>query len=92
MQSIKQFLNEEGKVKQLPVRHAARIAVLSYLYEQIEDRDYTEREISVLLSSLHTFNDYFLVRRELVDEGFLLRVPDGSRYWKNLDAPGSEEN
>ncbi|MEL7604352.1 MAG: DUF2087 domain-containing protein [Bacillota bacterium] len=92
MQSIKQFLDEEGKVRQLPVRRGARVAVLRYLYEQIEDRDYTEREISALLSSLHTFNDYFLVRRELVDEGFLLRVPDGSRYWKNPDALGSEEN
>ena len=90
MQSIKQFLDEEGKVKQWPVKRAALIPVLRYLYEQIEDRDYTEREISALLSSLHTFNDYFLVRRELVDEGFLRRVPDGSRYWKNPDALGNE--
>lgn len=91
MQNIKQFLDEEGKVKQLPVKQAARIAVLRYLYEQIEDRDYKEKEISALLNTLHTFNDYFLVRRELVDEGFLLRVPDGSRYWKNPEAPGGEE-
>jgi len=91
MQNIKQFLDEEGKVKQLPVKRAARLGVLRYLYEQIEDREYTEREISALLGSLHTFNDYFLVRRELVDEGFLLRVPDGSRYWKNPGAPGNQE-
>lgn len=87
MKDIKMFLNEEGKVKQLPAKRPARVAVLRYVYEKFEDRDYAEKEVNALLSEWHTFNDYFLMRRELVDEGFLMRVPNGSRYWKNPDAP-----
>ncbi len=64
-----------------------RIEVLSYLAEKFEvNRDYTEKEVNCICDEWHTFSDYFILRRELVDNGLLCREPSGSRYWKPLPA------
>lgn len=81
---IKPFLDEEGRVKMLPSKTKKRWAVLRYLAGKFEGgREYTEKEINAICDEWHTFGDYFLVRRELVEAGFLGRLPNGSRYWLN---------
>ena len=83
MHSLAAFLNEEGKIKQLPAKHKLRMEVLAYLAEKFQaDRDYTEKEVNALIDQWHTFADYFLLRRELIDHHFLCRTSDGVRYWK----------
>lgn len=79
---ISVFLDKDGKIERIPVPNRTRIPLLAYLAEKFEkDRDYTEKEINQIITVWHTFNDYFILRRLLVDYGFLDRVPDGSRYW-----------
>ena len=81
--SIDRFIDAEGKITQLPSKHAPRAAVLEYLASKFEaGRDYTEKEVNAACDEWHTFNDYFILRRELVESGLLLRERDGSRYWK----------
>ncbi len=76
------FLDENGRIKELPQKHKTRVAVLEYLSEKFEPgRDYTEQEVNAVCSQWHTFGDYFLLRRELVDNGLLCRERNGSRYW-----------
>lgn len=83
MDTITRFLDNESKIKILPVKKEARIAVLKYLATKFDfGRDYTEKDINRIIDSWHTFGDYFLLRRELVDAHFLSREMDGSRYWK----------
>lgn len=80
---IKRFLDESGKITQLSSRNKLRFTTLTYLACKFEfDRDYTEREVNAICDEWHTFGDYFLIRRELVDTGLLCREPNGSRYWK----------
>lgn len=80
---IEQFLDSAGKVKQLPTKHKTRIAVLEYLTEKFElESTYSEREVNEICDRWHTFGDYFLLRRELVDNGYLNRERDGSKYWR----------
>ena len=80
---IEQFLDSSGKITQLPQKQKARVALLEYLAEKFEpDRMYSEREVNALCTEWHTFGDYFLLRRELVDHGLLCRERDGSRYWR----------
>ena len=63
---------EEGRLKSLPARAAARRVILEYLAEQFErDRPYDEREVNGLLLRFH--DDHASVRRYLVDEGLLTR-------------------
>lgn len=80
---IKQFLDGSGKIKQLPQKLKVRHALLEYLAEKfVLGRTYSEQEVNGICDLWHTFGDYFLIRRELVDHGLLCRERDGSRYWR----------
>ena len=84
MSEIDRFLDTEGKIKQLPQKVMIKKEVLAYLALKFEfDIDYTEKEVNEIIKTWHTFNDYFLLRRELIDYRFISRTTDGSRYWKN---------
>lgn len=84
MNRIIMFLDETGKIKQLPAKAERRAQVLQYLAEQfVLGCDYTEKEVNALITQWHTFGDYFLLRRELVDCGLLCRTSNGSRYWRS---------
>lgn len=83
MDILERFIDEEGKIKQLPAKKEPRLVVLGYLAEKFEaGRDYTEKEVNAIIEGWHTFGDYFLLRRELIDSGLMRRERDGSRYWK----------
>ncbi len=90
--NIKPFLDGSGKITQLPKKQKARTALLVYLAEKFEpDAVYSEREVNEICNQWHTFGDYFLLRRELVDCGLLCRERDGSRYWRRpADLSGQE--
>ncbi len=80
---IKQFLDTSGKITQLPQKQKVRHALLKYMAEKFEpDSVYSEQQVNEICNHWHTFGDYFLIRRELVDNGFLCRERDGSRYWR----------
>ncbi|HBE85508.1 MAG TPA: hypothetical protein DDW53_08830 [Lachnoclostridium sp.] len=80
---IDKFLDNQGKITQLPQKQSIRAATLCYLAEKFEsNRNYTEKEVNSICEAWHTFGDYFILRRELIDYGLLCREPDGSRYWK----------
>lgn len=83
MDILERFIDDEGKIKQLPAKKEPRLVVLSYLAEKFEEgRDYTEKEVNAIIDGWHTFGDYFLLRRELIDWGLMRRERDGSRYWR----------
>lgn len=81
--NINRFLDNSGKIIQLPQKFTLRIAVLSYLAEKFDiGVNYTEKQVNSVCDNWHTFNDYFILRRELVDNNLLCREPDGSKYWR----------
>jgi len=89
---ITQFLDGAGKIKQLPKKQTLRFAVLGYLAEKFEPGSiYSEREVNELCNEWHTFGDYFVLRRELVDFGLLKREKDGSKYWRVTKSAFSPE-
>ena len=82
METIKHFINEDGIVKAWPSKRSKKLAVLEYLSKKFEkDRNYTEKEINIILNKWHTFNDAPLLRRELYDAKHLDREIDCSKYW-----------
>lgn len=91
-QNIDRFLNGTGQITQLPKKQLVRQAVLEYLAEKFEtERNYSEQEVNEICAQWHTFNDYFTLRRELVERGLLHRERDGSRYWKPVLTKESED-
>lgn len=94
MQSIKidQFLDSAGRVTQLPSKQKKKLAVLEYLAEKFElGNTYSERQVNEVCNRWHTFGDCFILRRELVDNGYLDRERDGSKYWRVAENTLSHE-
>lgn len=83
MNDITRFLDEKTRVKIWPAKKELKIEILRYISTKFEPgRSYTEKEANEVIQAWHTFGDYFLIRRELIDYRFLTRTKNGSRYWK----------
>jgi hypothetical protein len=92
---------QDGRLLAMPAAHSKRLVVLDHLAGLFEPgRRYPEAEVNEVLARYHP--DYALLRRYLVDDGFLDRAderdPAGSRtvkvYWRSggtveLDPPTS---
>ena len=82
--NISIFLDGDGRLRQIPVPNRTKLPVLAYLAGKFEaGRNYSEKQVNEIISRWHTFQDYFLLRRLLIDYAFLCRTPDGSKYWVN---------
>lgn len=68
------------KLIAFPAKEKKKIVVLGIIAEQFErGKTYTEPEINQELKSV--FEDHAVLRRYLVDYGFMDRTPDGKEYW-----------
>lgn len=78
---LKNFLDEDLRLKAFPARRKMKIYALLYLVQKFEpDREYSEKEVNTLLNDWHTFSDPATLRREMYDYGFLDRSRDGRVY------------
>lgn len=58
-QKIRQFLDEQGKLKQIPSKNSIRQEAFRYLSSKFEsDRKYTEKEVNQILTQWSTIGDY----------------------------------
>lgn len=80
---IRPFFDGDGRLISWPAKQARKQLVcerLGLLFEP--GRTYSEHEVNAILSGAHTFGDFFLLRRELIEQGVLRRERDGSKYWR----------
>ncbi|USB33583.1 DUF2087 domain-containing protein [Paenibacillus sp. YPG26] len=77
-----------GPLKSFSMREKQKLIILNELSKRFEpDRIYSEKEVNEILSA--AFEDYALLRRYLIEYGFMNRQPDGSEYW--LAGPAAEQ-
>jgi hypothetical protein len=77
---LRVFLDECGRLRAMPAKWSKRLVVLDYVAQLFEPGvRYSEADVSAMLRALHP--DYAMLRRYLVDEGFLERE-DGI-YWRS---------
>ena len=63
-----------------PPKEKQRLVVLREIVKRLEvERIYGEKELNEILSS--AYDDYVLIRRLLIEYGFIDRKTDGSQYW-----------
>jgi len=87
MSQLNNFMDEDMKVKIWPSKKLMKIEVLKYVASKFEaNRIYTEKEVNAVIDEWHTFNDYFMIRRGMIDYKLLGRTRTGSEYWKNEEA------
>ena len=78
---VNRFLDDNGRLKQWPSKSKDKLLVTEYLATKFAaDRSYREQEVNELLKQWHTFSDWPLLRRSLVDYGYMSRTTDGSEY------------
>nr|WP_295969816.1 DUF2087 domain-containing protein [uncultured Bacillus sp.] len=71
---------ENGRLREFPHKEKQRLVVIREIAKRIEsNRIYAEKELNLLLKNI--YDDYAMIRRYLVDYGFLDRKADGSEYW-----------
>jgi hypothetical protein len=69
---LRNFVDEDGRIRELPAREAKRERVLEYVADRFQPgREYAEKEVNDLLVEL--YDDYVTLRRYLVDAGLLTR-------------------
>jgi hypothetical protein len=84
---LRRFVHN-GRLLAMPAAHGKRLVVLDHLAGLFEPgRRYPEREVNELLGRYHP--DYAMLRRYLVDDGFLDRAdeqapgaPSVKVYWR----------
>ncbi|WP_057911522.1 DUF2087 domain-containing protein [Peribacillus muralis] len=77
----KYFRNDSmDALKTFPPKEKQRLIILQQLTNHFDnDRKYEEKEINTILAAV--YDDHVLLRRYLIEYGFLDRKPDGSQYW-----------
>lgn len=68
----------DGRILKMPLAEGKRLVILRWVLDQLEDRRYSEREISERLKRFH--DDYATLRRELIDHRLMKR--ENGVYWK----------
>ena len=69
-----------GPLSEFPTKEKKKVIVLNHLLSRFDSsRRYTEKEVNEILKPI--FYDHFLLRRSMVDYGFMDRIIDGSYYW-----------
>lgn len=76
----KKYFPKGSALKAFPPKEKQRLIVLAEIVKLFEDGQvYTEKEVKQLLKGV--YHDDVLIRRYLIEYGFLDRKPDGSEYW-----------
>lgn len=79
---LRAFFDDDGRLVQMPARHAKRLVALDYLAQSFEPGlRYTEPEVNALLrAAVGGGVDVVSARRYLVDAQMLQR--EGGLYWR----------
>lgn len=76
---LRTFLDDDGRLRSIPTRHAKRLVVLDHVSQSFEPGvRYPEAEVDAVMHRFHP--DHNALRRYLVEQGFLERR-DGV-YWR----------
>ena len=86
------FLDPEGRVQAWPAKRAMQRLILEYVSEKFEiGRIYSEKEVNAILQNWHTFGDYFILRRGLIEERLFERTRNGAEYRRLEVSPPDDQ-
>lgn len=86
------FLDDNGRLTQYPAKRKKKNYALLYLSSKFEPSVvYTEWDINEILDKWHSFHDPATLRRELYNNRFLDRTPDGKEYSLSPKPPTLED-
>jgi hypothetical protein len=73
----------DGKIQRWPKKTEEKDAVLGFIAAQIPlEGKLAEKEINRIIMQNILFDDFTLIRRELIERGYLARTRDCREYWR----------
>lgn len=77
---LRDYLNEDGTIRQLPTNQRKLDIILRYIAEHFElGQTYTEKQVNQIIGALN--EDISGLRRDLISFQYMDRERDGSAYW-----------
>jgi hypothetical protein len=78
---IEKYVDRNGKIIVFPNKQKSKWIILRHIIKEHLKKGikYEESEINRIL--MNVIDDYVMVRRYLIEYGFLQRTPDGRAYW-----------
>lgn len=85
IQGLEKYIGSDGVINSLPLEKDEKYQVLKYLSTKFEHgKEYTEKEVNYIIGRWHSFGEYFLLRRYLLEYNFLFRtVSEEFRYCRD---------
>ena len=75
------FYDTLGRLTVWPKKQDDKEMVVAALSTKFaKNRTYTENEVNQVLKAWHTFTDWPLLRRELIERGYMTRDREGQEY------------
>ena len=79
----KKNLLKDGKIQRWPSKTEEKDAVLAFIASQVPpEGKLPEKEINKIIMQNILFDDFALIRRELIERGYLARTRDYREYWR----------
>ena len=90
---VARCFDPKGRLQRWPAKRSDQLVVLWVIWWQLpDDLQMSEIELNGMLKGWHDYEDYALIRRELVELQLLRRTPDGRIYRKvSRDIPADAE-
>ena len=81
---MENLINEFGVITRWPKKRSDKEYIIKYLFEKFQsDLEYSEKEVNQIIKRYISFNDFSLLRGELISKKYLFRTDDCSKYWKS---------
>lgn len=79
-EKVAKFFDEVGRLTKFPKKEKDKLIVLMEMAKAFKGNiAYSEKEVNQVLKNY--YDDYVLLRRYLIEYGFIARKADGSSYW-----------
>lgn len=91
VEKVSRHFDAQGVLLRWPSRNSLQPLCLWALWARMEpNRTYGDKENTELLNAWASFGDHALLRRALVDLGYVTRTPDGRTYRRIEQKPPAE--
>lgn len=91
VEQVLRHFDDKGRMMRWPGKTNHQMLCLWGIWTYIPSgQRLTEREVNAAITEGHTFGDYAILRRSMVDEGLLARTPDGRIYRRIEQLPPPE--
>ncbi len=78
---IERFLDSRKRLAVWPSKQADKLLAVEYLASKFDAQtSYSELQVNDIIKAWHTFTDWPLLRREMVDRGLMERDTSGENY------------